>query len=195
MPAESRYLKWLTVPHGGELRVIAVGEICYLQADRKYTTLATARDSFLMSASLGQMKEKLDPQMFWQVHRSVIVNVGAIDTIYRSFRGRLEVKLKGRGELLPVERSACAPVPRIALANAALLGDPDEPAVALLEPAKPGKGEVHGVDALPAGCSLRQQCVAARGGSGLVPIEAVGPVGLLHRDHEVVRTVADVKQR
>ncbi len=102
VPTESRYLKWLTVPHGGELRVIAVGEICYLQADRKYTTLATAQASFLLGASLGQMKEKLDPQMFWQVHRGVIVNVGAIDTIYRSFRGRLEVKLKGRGELLPV---------------------------------------------------------------------------------------------
>jgi DNA-binding LytR/AlgR family response regulator len=49
-----------------------------------------------------QMKEKLDPQMFWQIHRSVVVNVSAIDTIYRSFRGGLEVKLKDRSELLPV---------------------------------------------------------------------------------------------
>jgi DNA-binding LytR/AlgR family response regulator len=40
--------------------------------------------------------------MFWQIHRSVIVNVGAIETIYRSFRGALEVKLKDRDELLPV---------------------------------------------------------------------------------------------
>jgi hypothetical protein len=30
------------------------------------------------------------------------VNVGAIETIYRSFRGSLEVKLKERQELLPV---------------------------------------------------------------------------------------------
>jgi DNA-binding LytR/AlgR family response regulator len=48
------------------------------------------------------MKEKLDPTMFWQIHRSIIVNVGAIETIYRSFRGALEVKLKNREELLPV---------------------------------------------------------------------------------------------
>jgi DNA-binding LytR/AlgR family response regulator len=40
--------------------------------------------------------------MFWQIHRSVIVNVGAIDVIYRTFRGALEVKLKDRSELLPV---------------------------------------------------------------------------------------------
>lgn len=101
-PPESRYLKWLTVPHGGELRVIAVTEICYLQADNKYTTLATPQGTFLVTVTLKQMKEKLDPQLFWQIHRSVVVNVGAIDTIYRTFRGGLEVKLKERGELLPV---------------------------------------------------------------------------------------------
>jgi DNA-binding LytR/AlgR family response regulator len=101
-PPESPYLKWLTVPHGSELRVIAVTEICYLRADNKYTTLATREGTFLLSATLKQMKARLDPQMFWQIHRSVVVNVSAIDTIYRSFRGALEVKLKDRSELLPV---------------------------------------------------------------------------------------------
>ena len=102
LPQEPKYLKWLTVPHGAELRVVAVSEISYLRADHKYTTVVTPSGSFLMSASLRQMREKLDPQVFWQVHRSIVVNVGAIDCIYRSFRGALEVKLKDRGELLPV---------------------------------------------------------------------------------------------
>lgn len=102
VPPESQYLRWLTVPHGAELRVIAASEICYLRADNKYTTLATAHGTFLMTSSLRQMRDKLDPQMFWQIHRSVVVNVGAIDVIYRTFRGALEVKLKGRSELLPV---------------------------------------------------------------------------------------------
>lgn len=102
VPTESKYLKWLTVPHGSELRVVAVEEVSYLRADHKYTTVVTPRDSFLMNASLRQMKAKLDPQLFWQIHRSVIVNVGAIDRIYRTFRGALEVKLKERQELLPV---------------------------------------------------------------------------------------------
>jgi len=101
-PPESKYLKWLTVPHGAELRVVAAAEICYLRADQKYTTVVTPHGSFLMTSSLRQMKEKLDPQVFWQIHRSIVVNVGAIDRIYRSFRGALEVKVKGRDELLPV---------------------------------------------------------------------------------------------
>ncbi len=62
----------------------------------------TRASSFLLNSSLKEMLGKLDPSIFWQIHRSIIVNVGAIDTIYRSFRGSLEVKLKDRDELLPV---------------------------------------------------------------------------------------------
>lgn len=100
--AEPRYLKWLSVPHGSELRVVATAEILYLRADNKYTTVNTRSSTFLLNSSLKEMRLKLDPSMFWQIHRSIIVNVGDIDTIYRSFRGSLEVKLKGRDELLPV---------------------------------------------------------------------------------------------
>ena len=99
---ESKYLKWLTVPHGGELRVLAVAEISYLRADSKYTSVVTPHSTFLLTTSLRHMKEKLDPEVFWQIHRGVVVNVGAIDRIYRSFRGRLEIKLRDRNELLPV---------------------------------------------------------------------------------------------
>ncbi|MEO8064061.1 MAG: LytTR family DNA-binding domain-containing protein [Pseudomonadota bacterium] len=80
-PAEPNYLKWLTVPQGSDLRVIAVEEVSHLRADHKYTTVFTPEGSLLMSASLRQMIYKLDPQMFWQIHRSVVVNVGAIDRI------------------------------------------------------------------------------------------------------------------
>lgn len=99
---ENQYIKWLTVPHLNDRRVIAAAEIWYLRADTKYTTLATRTNTFLLNSSLKEMKEKLNPEMFWQIHRSIIVNVGAIETIHRSFRGALELKLKERTELLPV---------------------------------------------------------------------------------------------
>jgi DNA-binding LytR/AlgR family response regulator len=96
------YLKWLSVPHAGEVRLIMIEDICYLQADNKYTTVATASAQFLLSSTLKSVKEKLDPQTFWQIHRSVVVNVAAIRAVHRSFRGTLEVKLKEREEVLPV---------------------------------------------------------------------------------------------
>ena len=99
---EVQYLKWLTVRHASELRVVAVSEILYLKADNKYTTIATRSSTFLLSSSLKEMQAKLDPAVFWQIHRSTVVNISAIDTIYRSFRGALEIKLKDRSELLAV---------------------------------------------------------------------------------------------
>jgi DNA-binding LytR/AlgR family response regulator len=97
-----RYLKWLTVPHGDQRRVLAVSDISYLRADNKYTTIVARTGTFLLNSPLKEMHGKLDPEVFWQIHRSIIVNVSAIDTIQRALRGTLEVKLKDRRELLPV---------------------------------------------------------------------------------------------
>lgn len=97
-----QYLKWLTVPHGSDLRVVSTAEVVYLRADNKYTELATSSATFLLNSSLKDMLGKLDPAIFWQIHRGTAVNVNAIETIYRSFRGALEIKVRGRAELLPV---------------------------------------------------------------------------------------------
>jgi DNA-binding LytR/AlgR family response regulator len=100
-----RYLRWLTVPKGAELRVLAVSEIYYLRVDNKYTTVATRSATFLLNMPLREIQDGLDPASFWRIHRSIIVNVGAIDTIYRSFQGTLELKLKDRSEILPVSKA------------------------------------------------------------------------------------------
>ena len=98
----TEYVKWLTVPHANEVRLVMADDICYLQADNKYTSVFTATAQFLLSSTLKQVKEKLDPQMFWQIHRSTVVNVSAVHSVHRTFRGAFEVKLKQRAEILAV---------------------------------------------------------------------------------------------
>jgi DNA-binding LytR/AlgR family response regulator len=98
----ARYLKWLTVPYADQRRVLAVSDIAYLRADNKYTTVVARTGTFLLNSTLKEMHHKLDPEVFWQIHRSIIVNVSAIDTIQRAVRGTLELRLKDRRELLPV---------------------------------------------------------------------------------------------
>jgi len=102
VPNENRYVHWLTVPHGRELRLLTTDEICYLRAANKYTSVFTRNSEYLVTHTLKHMREKLDPQMFWQIHRSFVVNVRAIQTIHRSFHGSFEVQLRNRCELLPV---------------------------------------------------------------------------------------------
>jgi len=102
MELEPAYLKWLTVPHGEELKLVTADEICYLRADSKYTSVFTCDSEYLLTSSLKQMRERLDPKSFWPIHRSFIVNVSAIRSVHRSFRGSFEIRLKQRNEVLPV---------------------------------------------------------------------------------------------
>jgi DNA-binding LytR/AlgR family response regulator len=43
--------------------------------------------------------------MFWQVHRSTVVNVHAIRSVTRDGRGSLTLRLKQRPETLPVSEA------------------------------------------------------------------------------------------
>ena len=56
----------------------------------------------LIRKTIRELHDELDPQVFWQIHRSTLVNVNAIDSVVRDGRGGMEVKLKGRAETLTV---------------------------------------------------------------------------------------------
>jgi DNA-binding LytR/AlgR family response regulator len=47
---------------------------------------------------------QLDPHTFWQVHRAVVVNTHAIESVHRDDAGKLHLQLRGRAERLAVSR-------------------------------------------------------------------------------------------
>jgi DNA-binding LytR/AlgR family response regulator len=96
------YLRWVTASQGNDLRLITVDEVIYFQADSKYTLVVTATQESLIRRPIKQLLAELDPQTFWQIHRSTLVNVNAIAGITRDSSGRPRVKLKGRTETLIV---------------------------------------------------------------------------------------------
>jgi DNA-binding LytR/AlgR family response regulator len=99
---QKEYLRWVTASQGNELRLITVDEICYFQADNKYTLVATAHQDSLIRRPIRELIDELDPQMFWQIHRATVVNVNAIAGVTRDIGGHLRVKFKERKETLPV---------------------------------------------------------------------------------------------
>lgn len=96
------YLRWITASQGNDVRLITVEEICYFQADNKYTLVVTADKESLIRRPIKELTDELDPSVFWQIHRSTLVNVGAIAGVNRDFKGRMRVLLKERQETLPV---------------------------------------------------------------------------------------------
>jgi DNA-binding LytR/AlgR family response regulator len=95
-------LRWITVQIGRELRLITVEDICYLRADNKYVCIVTADGEALVSTPLKDLLARLDPALFWQVHRGTVVNVNAVRSVLRGVAGKLALQLKQRSEKLEV---------------------------------------------------------------------------------------------
>jgi DNA-binding LytR/AlgR family response regulator len=105
-PAEPpSYLRWVNASVGTTIRLIDVEEVCYFKADLKYTVAVTATGESMLRKPIRELAEALDPRLFWQIHRSTLVNVKAVAGVTRDLRGRLRVKLKQRPEVLPVAES------------------------------------------------------------------------------------------
>ena len=101
---EPDYLHWIRAQQGEGVRLIAVEEIDYFKADEKYTLVMTHKGEFLIKKSIKDLSGALDPRLFWQIHRGIIVNVSKIYRMSRSVTGRGVIRLKGRSDILTVSR-------------------------------------------------------------------------------------------
>ena len=67
--------------------------------------MTTADTQSLIKRPIKELIDELDPNVFWQIHRSTLVNVNAIAGVNRDLRGHLHVRLKQRKETLAVSES------------------------------------------------------------------------------------------
>lgn len=105
-PAAARpHLQWINASRGSVVRLLTVDEILYFKSDQRYTMVVTRDAQALIRKTIKDLGEELDPSMFWQVHRSTLVNVHAIDSVGRDDRGNLNLRLKHRPEVLPVSEA------------------------------------------------------------------------------------------
>ena len=100
------YLKWLQASVGQTVQMVDVDDVLFCISDEKYTRVQTASQEFLIRKPIKELVDVLDPKLFWQIHRSTLVNVKAIAGIQRDDRGRQQVLVKARPDKLTVSRSA-----------------------------------------------------------------------------------------
>ena len=102
----TQYLSWLQASVGQSIQMVSVDDVLFCISDDKYTRVQTLKQEFLIRKPIKELVEELDPKVFWQIHRSTLVNVKAIGGVQRDERGRQEVLIKGRTDRLVVSRSA-----------------------------------------------------------------------------------------
>ena len=97
-------MKWIKAAIGKQVKLIAVDDVVYFQADTKYTRVVLGNGEALIRTPLKELLALLDPDKFWQVHRGTIVNLDAVSGILREDAERQFVLLKHRQERLPISR-------------------------------------------------------------------------------------------
>lgn len=100
--ARRKYLNWVKVGQAGETRVVPTDEIIFFKAEHKYTTVRTVDGELLIRRSIKELEAELDPEVFWRVHRSTLVNARFIEVAKRDFRGRFSLTLRGASDVLKV---------------------------------------------------------------------------------------------
>ena len=99
------YMRWVQASVGANIRMIPTSEILFFRAEDKYTLVKTRGFEALIRKPIKELIEELDPDEFWQIHRSTVVRVDAVEQVSRNFRGHQVVHLKGSAEKLEVSRS------------------------------------------------------------------------------------------
>jgi DNA-binding LytR/AlgR family response regulator len=95
-------IRWITGSLGNITKMFGIDEVLFFQAQDKYVRVVTLEDEVQIRTPLRELLVALDPEAFWRIHRSVIVRAAAIHRIELDVEGKLQLRVKGRTDVLPV---------------------------------------------------------------------------------------------
>ncbi len=104
-PGAAPQLRWIQATVGQSIQMIPVEDVLFFISDEKYTRVQTATLEALIRKPIKELLDELDANVFWQIHRSTLINTRAIAGVSRDMRGRQLVSVKGHPEKLEVSRS------------------------------------------------------------------------------------------
>jgi two-component system LytT family response regulator len=88
------YLERIAVQGRGETRIVSVSALTHVTADGSYAELHTREgDTHLIRERMKTLADRLDPDVFMRIHRSVIVRLDAVASILRGGGGDYGVRL------------------------------------------------------------------------------------------------------
>ena len=97
-------LERILIRDGARVHVVPSASIDWIEAQDDYVQISAGGRTHLKNGRMAELEQGLDPALFLRVHRSYIVNVGAIERIEASSKDSWCAVLKD-GKRVPVSRS------------------------------------------------------------------------------------------
>ncbi|MES2049354.1 MAG: LytTR family DNA-binding domain-containing protein [Pseudomonadota bacterium] len=98
-------LQRILVKDRGHIFPVNVNDIAYLKSDAKYTGIYVGEKTYLVRLGLSELAERLDPQRFVRIHRSVTVNLDFVESMKADDQSQLQLHMRD-GSVLLANREA-----------------------------------------------------------------------------------------
>jgi len=99
------YIRWIKASQQDKVHIVPVDEIRYFKSDNKYTSVVTEHSEWIIRKPIKELEAELDPEVFWRVHRGVIVNVSHIVSASRTLNGGYKLRMLGISDPVVVSRA------------------------------------------------------------------------------------------
>jgi len=83
----------LAVKSGGRITILKMADIAWIEAAHNYVEIHEDKRSHLLRETMGGIEQKLPPEKFVRISRSVIVNVDRVKELQPTFYGEYKVTL------------------------------------------------------------------------------------------------------
>jgi DNA-binding LytR/AlgR family response regulator len=103
-PTPQPRLSTISASIGQTIHRIGIDDVLFFSAADKYVRVVTAEREYLIRTPIKTLLPQLDPEVFWQIHRSHVVRASAVSKVKRDSAGKTWVDIKGHAEPLIVSR-------------------------------------------------------------------------------------------
>jgi two-component system LytT family response regulator len=98
------YLSRVAVKSAGRVLFLKAGEIDWIEAAGNYVNLHVGTETYLLRSRMNDLEKRFDPEQFFRIHRSTIVNLDRVKELKPLFKGEAIVVLKD-GQQLSASRN------------------------------------------------------------------------------------------
>ncbi|NQZ22178.1 MAG: response regulator transcription factor [Colwellia sp.] len=103
--AGEQFIKRLKIQIGNKIWLIPVEDIICLKASGRYVKVLTKEREALVRMPLKNLCEQLDPDIFWQVHRSTVMNVAHLDYVKNIDHEQIQAYMNNMKDPVAISRS------------------------------------------------------------------------------------------
>ena len=91
---EKNYLSCISIKRGTKTIILPVQDIEFFQTEDDYISVITPDGKYLLTSTLAELENRLNPDVFIRVHKSTIINADFVKNIESHVSGDLTITTK-----------------------------------------------------------------------------------------------------